>query len=106
MTTLPSVNENSTSYIDIEPKDKTGLSVVPKSLSYRIDCVNSGKNILPETSLVPGIFVTITISPSLNKINNQANISEHQKVTVTGKYGDDDQVIEVFDYDVINLYAV
>ena len=103
MTTI--VNENSTSYVTVVPKDKDGVAATPATLKYQIDCVTTGTNMKAETALTPGTSVEITITPTENAINDQNNSHEERVVTVTAGYGASDQVIEEFDYLVINLYA-
>ena len=103
MTTI--VNENSTSYVTVVPKDKDGVAATPATLVYQIDCVTTGTNMKAETALTPGTSVEITITPTENAINDQNNSHEERVVTVTAGYGASDQVIEEFDYLVMNLYA-
>ena len=100
------VNEKSTSYVTVSPKNKDGDSETPSTLVYQIDCITTGTPMLAETSLTPGTSVEITITPTQNAINDQSNSNEGRKVTVTAGYGANDQVIEVFNYRVKNLYAV
>jgi len=103
---MTTVNEKSTSYLTVTPKDKDGVAATPTTLKYQIDCTTTGAVMKAETSLTPGASVEITITPTENAINDQRNSSEERKITVTAGYGASDQVIEVFDYTVKNLYAV
>jgi hypothetical protein len=100
------VNENSTSYITVNPKDKDGVAATPATLAYWIDCKTTGTSMKAETALTPGTSVEITIDADENAINDQANPVEVREVTVKAGYGSSDQVIEVFPYEVINLAFV
>ena len=101
-----SVNENSTSYVTAVPKDADGVAALPASMVYQIDCVTTGTAIKAETALTPGTSVEIEIDAADNAIISQTNAVERRQVTVTAGYGINDQVIEVYEYRVINLNAV
>jgi len=106
MACVNEVNEKSTSYVTVEPKDKNGVAATPTTLVYQIDCVTTSTAITAETSLTPGTSVEITITPTENAMIDQANAFEEREVTVTAGYGANDQIIEVFCYRLLNLSAI
>lgn len=100
------VNERSTAYLTVTPKDKNGEAQAPTTLMYRIDDVLSGTEILTDTSVAPGSTVEITLTPAQNRILSAANSVERRRVTVTATYSASDQVCSEYVYEVVNLAAV
>lgn len=101
------VNERSTAYLSVTPKDKTGAAQVPTALTWRVDDVFTGAEILADTAVVgPGSTVELTLKPDYNRILSAANAIERRRVTVTAVYGVDDQVCSEYVYEVVNLAQV
>lgn len=101
--TTDTVNEGSTAYVTATFRDKAGQLAQPTSVSYRIDCVSNGQQIVDDTSATPGTSVEITLSAAHNAILDPKRARELRRVTVTGSYGADDAVVEQYDYWVRNL---
>lgn len=101
------VNERSTAYLTVTPKDKTGAAQAPTALTWRIDDVFSGQEILDDTDVAgPGSTVELTLKPEYNRMLDAANRVERRRVTVTAEFGVDDQVCNEYIYEVVNLAAI
>lgn len=103
---LDIVNQDSTAYLTVTPKNKSGVAEAPDSMSYRIDCLTSAKQILDDTALVAASSVEITLTPTDNAIQAEANAYETKIVTVTCTYGASDGVKSQYHYKVRNLSKV
>lgn len=106
MTILAIVNENSNAYLTINFLDKDDVAAVPSSISYRIDCITTGTEILTDTPFTP---VAASIEIELTKTNNVCIGSskyEERCVTVTAIYGSSDEINEEYRYNLRNLLNV
>ena len=103
---LATINENSTSWLELSFFDKVGLPESPVSISYRIDCLTNGAEVRADTALAAGSSVEVELTTADNAIITQTNKEEHRRVTVTASYGSGQAHIERFDYMVQNLRAV
>ena len=99
------VNERSTAYLTVTPKDKAGTAQVPTALTYRIDDVLTGTEILDDASVAPGSSVELTLTPEQNRMLGTGQ-AERRRVTVTATYGVADQVCAEYIYEVVGLTAV
>lgn len=100
------VNERSTAYLTVTPKDKAGAAQAPTTMTYRIDDVLTGTEILADTSVAPGSVVEIPLTPEQNRMLSAVNSVERRRVTVTAAYGISDQVCSEYVYEVVNLAAI
>ena len=104
MAALSEVNENTSAFMTIVPKDKSGSAVTPTSMSYRIDCETTGTAIKAETSLTPGTSVALTVTPTENRIITASNVEEIRVLTVQCVYSAaTDEIQEQFRWRVKNL---
>ena len=104
MAALSEVNENTSAFMTIVPKDTAGDAVTPTSMSYRIDCETTGTAIKAETSLTPGTSVAVTVTPTENRIITAANVEEIRVMTVECVYSSGtDEIQEQFRWRVKNL---
>ncbi len=103
---LSIVNEESTSYLTVDFKDKADALEAPASVSYRIDCLTSGQEIQGDTSITPLASVEIEIDPALNAIQDANNAREWRRVTVTATYGPNDQINDQFDFYLRNMSGI
>lgn len=100
-------NENSTSYIDVEFRDKDDVLQAPTSARYRIDCLTNDSQVLDWTSIPsPTSQETITISKTHNAIINAVNAFERRIVTIEATYGADDGLNHTVKYQVNGLNNV
>jgi len=103
MAEQPWINEESTAYLTVTFKDKTGAASQPTTSRYRIDDVQSGAQIRNWTALAPTAgVVEIILTVADNTILNPLAPSEGRVVKVEGTYGADDQVEDVFVYRIKN----
>lgn len=103
---MPAVNEDSTAYLTVTPKDKNGDPQAPTGMSYAIHDAGSGKEVRGSTNVSPGSSVEITLTPGDNAIFNIWGKDDKRRVTVVATYAADDQVVAEFVYDVVNLRHV
>lgn len=100
------VNEESSAYLTITFKDKSGNPVSPTSAVYRIDDVDSGTEIRADTALASSSSVEITLTPIDNQILNNTLDYETKRVTVKAVYGASDGVNDQYEYVVKNLSKI
>lgn len=100
---LEVVNEGGTAYLTVTFLDRDGAAQAPASVSYRIDDVASGQEVLGDTDVSPGSSVLITLRPSDNAMVNAERHRERRRVTVTAVYEVDDALPDAYDYVVRNL---
>ena len=99
-------NELQTIYLYVSLIDQDGNPVVPTEVTYRVDDVASGQNIVPDTVIYPTASeFTIRIAPDENYIVEQSNQFEERVVTVIAKYNTDQKTAE-FRYLLRNLQFV
>ena len=104
MAALSEVNEGTSAFMPIVPKDTAGDAVTPTSMSYRIDCETTGTAIKAATSLTPDTSVAVTVTPNENRIITAANIEEVRVMTVQCVYSaSTDEIQEQFRWRVKNL---
>lgn len=105
---MDSVNEGSVAYLDLVFKDKSGAEAAPTSATYRIDDLESGQSILPETA-IPSLAgaVTITLTPVQNAMVNTGRDYEVHRVTISAEYNSSADAINAeYDFQVNNLRFV
>lgn len=104
---MDTVNENSTSYVAVDFRDKRNRLAVPTAVSYRIDCLTTGAQVKPWTAIDPAASVEIVITAAENAILG-GNERERRVVSVIAAYGlgSEDQASDDFSYDVLNLQYV
>lgn len=101
---MTTVNEGSTAYLTANFKDKDSVLAAPTTISYRIDCLTNGSEVKDDTAFTPAASsIEIELTKTDNALINQANYAERRLVTVTGTYGDDDEIIQEYEYDLINM---
>lgn len=100
------VNEQTTAYLSITFRDKTGAVQAPVSVSYRIDDVSSGRAVREDTEVAPNGTVEIVLTPSDNTMIDPLLPREQRRVTIVARYGNDDGIRSHFVYLVNNLPGV
>lgn len=103
---IESVNERTTAYLTVTMRDKAGALAAPSGLSYRIDCLTTGTEILADTALTPADTVEIELTATQNRIITEGNKAERRRVTVSATYGADDELHEDYEYQVCDLAGV
>lgn len=102
----PTVNEETTSYLEVDFHDKSGELQAPATVSYRIDCLTTGEPVKGDTSITAAGSVEIEIEANENAIRDPSNAREWKRVTVTATFGPNDRINDQFNYWVRNLSAI
>jgi len=100
------VNEGNAAWLTAQFQDKDGALAVPTSATYRVDDLTTGAAVRASTALPAASEVEIALDATDTALQNEGNMQERRRVTVTGVYGDGDQVSEQFDFLVKNLSGV
>ena len=101
------VNELTTYLITVEFTDEDDNAVIPASLTYRIDDVASGQEILDNTVVYPSeATYDLIVESENNTILNEALFTEQRRVTVIAAYGDGRTVTGEHYYLVKNLHTI
>lgn len=95
-----SVNEDSTAHLNVIFYDEKDNPTTPSSVDYTISDYETDE-VLVEKSITPESIITITLPPSVNKIIDDDN--DIRIVRITAKYGEEDQHVERFMYQVDSL---
>ncbi len=102
---LKQIKEGTTAYLTVAFTDKAGAPVAPSGLTYRIDDLASGTEVLADTAVTPGASVEITLPPSVHVPIGNAR-TQHRLVTIKATYGADDGINAEYEYELINLRGV
>ena len=101
------INEKTTSYLTATFLDKDGNQVAPASMTYRIDCLTTGRSVRASTDVgTPAAAQLITLTSDDTAIIDATNDKEVKEVTVIGTYGASDEVTSRYRYVVQNLTGV
>lgn len=100
------INEQTASWLELSFYDKDGDPVIPVSLSYRIDCLTTGAEIVDDTGVSPAAEVEIKLSSTVNSIQDQTNAYERRRITITATHGANDFDITKYVYRIVNFGAV
>ena len=104
MANMGEVNEASTAYFTVSFYDKYGELADPSAISYRIDCLTNGQEVLDDTVVgSPSSTIEITISPTDSAIINPANEVEEREVSIIASGGGIVQVQDKVQFTVRNL---
>jgi hypothetical protein len=102
---MQQVNEQSTAYLLASFLNKAGTLQQPTSITYRVDDALTRTPIREATAVSSAASVEIVLTPSDNVIVSASLATERHVVTVTGVYGDADQVVAQYVYEVVNLHS-
>ena len=98
---MPDVNERSTCYITVEPKDKNGAAAAPASGTYEVHDLATLLQLVAPTDLTPSTSMEIVLSgPIANVLQDPENSTEQRKVTVRLYYGANDELNDEYIYTV------
>ncbi len=103
---IRAVNEQTTPEIDFVCYDADGVEATPATLSYRIDNITSGTEILTDTSITAVSSGTLELTVSDTTLVSQDSDTELFLVTMTATYSGSKQHIETYQYEVRNLRAI
>ena len=100
------INEGSSGDLTASFFDSAGQTDVPTTVTVQIQCLTNNEEIRAEQSVTPASSILITLTPTENRIINQANQKERRRVTVKTTYGANDALNDHYDYLVHNLSQV
>ena len=92
--------EQTTAYLDVELRNKFGTPEDPESVSYRVDCMSTGRNVRSDTSIPAASKLVITLNTNDNSMVYGSHNEEVHRVTITAVYGPGDKLVSQFDYRV------
>lgn len=103
---METVTEGSSAQLTVTFYNSAGIAAAPTSATYKVTDKDSGKEMLPETSITPiSTAATLALTPTVNTLVNQGKRNELRVVTVVADYGDDDQFVAEYEYKVNNSRA-
>lgn len=98
---MPEVNERSTAYLTVEPKDKDGAAAAPASGTYEVHDLDTLTELVAPTALTPSTSMEIVLSgPIANVLQDPENTTEQRKVTIRLYYGANDELNDEYLYTV------
>lgn len=78
----------------------------PDTLHYRVDCRTTKRQILDWTEVASASSVAVTILPAWNAIIDATNLIEQKSITFSANMGTDDELNDVYIWEVKNLQGV
>jgi hypothetical protein len=84
----------------------TSAAATPTTISWRIDCLTTGRQIEDDTTVSPASSFTIAVTGTHNAIRNDSNEQETKQLTVTTDEGLATQYREAVRWTVTNIYGV
>jgi hypothetical protein len=82
-----------------------GTAVTPTNVSYRLDNLETGREVLDWTSVTTGLTATITLPGSLHDCLTRLPVEQFQ-LQVAADYGLSTEYRESYCYQVRNLFAL
>lgn len=86
-TAADEVNEGNSGVIQASLLDKNGAPALPLTLSYRIDCLSNGVQVLGWTAVTPSASPEIPLTSQDTAIINRLNAKERKRITIFATYG-------------------
>lgn len=84
-------------------RDNDNAASAPTTVHYRIDDIVSETNITDWTSVSAGVSVTITITPTENRMVNNINETERRQLTVSADKGLSTESRDTLLWRVVNI---
>ena len=78
-------------------------SDTPTTADYRIDCLTTGTTIQDWASLTPAASISISITPTHNRIVNSGNKREKKQLTVSADRGTSSETRDTIIWKVENI---
>lgn len=101
---MRTINEGSDLDIEAIPTSE-GVPALADTLSYRIDCLTTGKEVLGWTDLTPATSVAINVPGALNAIVDNNNRLERKQMVVKAVTGGK-IANQTIDWEVRNIYGI
>ena len=103
----PIVDEQKSVTLTIGLSDAAGNPAPPVTVTYQIDCLTSGTQVLdPVTLATPGAQFDVALSSVANRIVDQTHAQEYRRLTVEAQYATGNLLTGQFDWVVNNLSFV
>lgn len=100
---MDKVVAGTTAYLTVDFKDQNGDPAIPSTVSYTVVNLTSGATIRASTSVTPSSSVEIVLTAALDTASPAADIQyDLRRVIVTGTYSGTSQVVDYYNYQVIN----
>lgn len=100
---MDKVIAGTTAYLTVDFKDRYGDPAIPSTVSYTVTNLDTGATIRSSTSVTPSSSVEIVLTAALDTNSPGVNKThDTRRVVVTATYSGDAQVVDYFDYEVIN----
>lgn len=103
---MDTVNERTTSRLTVAFADADGEPAVPATVTYRVDCLTTGEEVVADTALTPAASLALDLGASVQAMRGPGNRREVRRVTVSATYGDDDEAHAEYLYEVRDLGGV
>lgn len=98
------IPEQTTCYVTVVPRDKTGTAGAPSSGNYRVHDVKSGDEIVAETALSASASMEIVLlGTTVNAFVDRSNKTEKRRVTVDLLFGAGDPLNDEYVYTIERL---
>jgi hypothetical protein len=102
---MKTVKEKSRFTVTVKLRNGT-TPTAPDTLAYRVDCRTTKRQILDWTPVTPASSVSVTALPSWNTILDTSNLMEQKSITFSANRGTDDELNDVYTWEVKNLQGV
>mgnify|MGYP001812133896 CR=1 FL=1 len=100
------VNEGSPCWLELTLYDRYGQQATPLAITYRVDDILSGVNVLPSTVGIPAPTMELEVSSLVNAMQDADNASEPRRITWTADIGQGNTQSGELLYDLKNLVRV
>ena len=84
-------------------RDSSDAASAPTTIDYRIDDLTTNTAITAWTSATPGTSVSISVTPTENRIIGQRNTWERRQLTVSADKGTSTETRDTVEWRVINI---
>jgi len=100
---MDKVVAGTTAYLTVNFKDQAGDPAIPSTVSYTVVNLSTGTTITASTSVTPSSSVEIVLSKDTDTYSpGNTRTYDTRRVIVTATYSGSAQVVDYFDYMVIN----
>lgn len=100
------ISEGDSYPLSVSFVDTDGVAGAPATVSYRVDCLTTGQEVVDWTSVAPAASVNITVSTVQNKIINDANRRELKRVLIKSVDSGGNTLSDAYRYWVMNEQGV
>ena len=98
-----SIAEASAQRLSVTFEDIAGVAALPTTVSYAVQCMATGTLLQAFTPATPANPTLITLSPTINAIQDDRNASEVRRLVIKANDGMADALTAQYEYSVRNL---